>query len=197
MLFFLLPSFSLAYSLTDCISTDSTFTASEVSQVGSVLDCENICLDRNYTYFLLRSYDCSCYNSTKTSWTSKNKADCDFKCQDGLPCGGRERFSLYEVVGKKSASLTVTVNPMEQDRKNSEQRLAHSAWIVATVVLVVGFIGFMFYLWYRNSKRKQLFARYYTNQESSGDQFTSPTNQVNSSTGDQFAPPTNQDNSSS
>jgi hypothetical protein len=151
MLFFLLPSLSLAYNLTDCISTNATFKASKVSQVGSVLDCENICLDRNYTYFLLRSYDCSCYNSTKTSWTSKNKAECDFKCQDGLPCGGQERFSLYEVDQKKKVVLTV--NPGAGDGQDVRRTTRNIAIAVGSI-LFVACVGILIYCLQRNKQKK-------------------------------------------
>jgi hypothetical protein len=99
----------MAYNLTDCISIDFRFTLTNETAVSNVLDCENICLVSNSSYFLLSQNDCSCYPRIyETRWSSTNRDECDLLCEDGLPCGGRERFSLYEVDKKKGTNFTQT-----------------------------------------------------------------------------------------
>jgi hypothetical protein len=160
MLFFLLPSLSLAYKLTDCISTDDTFKASKVNVVSSVADCENICLDRNNTFFLLSPSNCFCYKTTRigSGWTSRSRADCGLKCEDGLTCGGRKRFSLY-TVDKNTVDKNTTLN---QDTAvlfgggdgQDVERTARNIAITVGSILSIAIVGILIYCLRRKKQQK-------------------------------------------
>lgn len=155
LLLFTLPLIR-AYNLTDCISTD--FTVTNKSSVVNVLDCENICLVRNSSYFLLGGDECSCYAQREGAWASTNRDECDLRCQDGLPCGGRERFSLYEVDKKRNINYTQVpeVNTISLGGGDGQdvQRTVRIAGITIGSILFIVLLGLMIYCLQRKKQKK-------------------------------------------
>lgn len=144
------------YNLTDCISFDFTFNVSETAQVQNVLDCENICSVKNSSWLLIRQEECSCYKERSKRWNSINRDECNLKCQDGLPCGGTARYSLYEIDQKKNVNFTAPqINTISLGSGDGTD-VRNIARISAITVGILGFLGLMFLLVYCLRKKKQI-----------------------------------------
>lgn len=152
IIIFMLAIAANAYNLTDCISLTIGL---ESNKVKNVLECENLCLVKNSSLLLIRNDACSCFSIRDSSWSSVNRDECNLQCPDGLPCGGTERYSVYEVDQKKNVNVTnpqintITVGSGDGTDVKNTVRIA-----VITVGVFV-FICLMCLLIYCLRKKKQ------------------------------------------
>lgn len=144
---------TLAYNLTDCISSDMVNGTS----AQTVLDCENTCLNRNSTWFLMRIEECSCHMERNSSWSAMNIDECNIKCKDGLPCGGTARYSLYEIDSRRNVNIvdpqvnTITLGAGDgMDVRNT----VRIAGITVGVLVFLGLIIFGIYCLKRKTQTK-------------------------------------------
>jgi hypothetical protein len=89
-------------------------------------------------------------------------ADCDLKCDDGLSCGGQERYSLYEAGGHIMLPYK-TFKTYNKTSYKSGGPMTTIGWIIVGCGIAGLLLGFVITCCCQQRKKNQNSSNYYTN----------------------------------